>query len=223
MQPALDLCREKRVPVIIKNRGCNGIPGVDYVTHIASDFVYEGQLCAEWVYKKCTEKGLDTIKVAEIQGVIGGTDVRDRSGGFHEVADKYGNFEFVAQQSANWSRSEAQEVASNILQSSGGDVDVFFCHNDEMALGVYTAIKMAGLKVNEDVYLVGIDGMYEALDAIKNGEMSCTVTCTPKTGNLNFDVIEAAIAGEVPETYIRVEDVLIDIDNVEENYDTLGF
>ncbi len=219
IQPALDLCREKKIPVIIKNRGCNATPGVDYVTYIASDFWRQGNLCAEWAEEKCKEKGIDNIKVAEIQGVIGGSDVRDRSGGFHEVADKYGNFEFVAQQSANWSRSEAQEIAANILQSTGGDVDVFYCHNDEMALGVQVAIEMAGLKVNEDVYLIGVDGMIEAFDAIKSGEMSCTVTNTPNTADLNFDIMEKGINGEAIDTYVPVEDVLIDADNVDDNYD----
>ena len=220
--PALALCREHRIPVIIKNRGCNGIPGVDYTTYIASNFWIQGNLCAEWLHEKCTQKGLKTINVAEIQGVIGGTDVRDRSGGFHEVADKYGNFEFVAQQSANWSRSEAQEIASNIIQSTGGDIDCFYCHNDEMALGVQVAIESAGLKINEDVYLIGVDGMNEALDAIKDGKMSCTVTNTPNTADLNFDIMEKGINGETLDTYIPVEDVLLDASNVEENYD-LGY
>ena len=211
--PALALCRERKIPVIIKNRGCNGIPGVDYSTYIASNFWAQGNLCAEWVHKKCVEKGIETIKIAEIQGIAGGTDVRDRSGGFHEVADKYGNFEFVAQKSANWSRSEAKEIASDILRNSKEQINVFYCHNDEMALGVQTAIEAAGLKINEDIYLIGIDGMAEALDAISEGRMSCTVTNSPNTADLNFDIMEAAINGETPATYIPVEDVLIDSDN----------
>ena len=32
IQPALDKCKEKGVPVIMKARGSNGTPGIDYVT-----------------------------------------------------------------------------------------------------------------------------------------------------------------------------------------------
>ena len=220
IQPALDACKEKGVPVIMKARGSNGVPGVDYVTFFSSDFVAEGRYAGEWIAKACADK--ETIKVAEIQGILGGTDVRDRSGGFHEVADKEGNFDFVVEQTANFSRTEAQEVAANVLQSTNGEIDAFYCHNDEMALGVSLACQSAGLKINEDVYIVGVDGMYETFDAIKDGTVSATITCTPKFAEQVFDGIEAGIAGETLETFYAIEDVPVDATNVEENYD-LGF
>ena len=222
IQPALDKCKEKGVPVIMKARGSNGTPGVDYVTFYSSDFVAEGRYAGEWAYKACTDKGLDTIKVAEIQGILGGTDVRDRSDGFHAVAEEKGNFDFVVQQTANFSRTEAQEVAANVLQSTGGDIDVFYCHNDEMALGVSLACQSAGLKINEDVYIIGVDGMYETFDAIKAGTISATITCTPKSADEVFDGIEAGMAGEKLDTFYAIEDVPVDATNVDENYD-LGF
>lgn len=222
IQPALDACKEKGVPVIMKSRGSNGVPGVDYTTFYSSDFVAEGEFAGEWAYNACTEKGIETIKVAEIQGILGGTDVRDRSQGFHNVAEEKGNFEFVVQQTANFSRTEAQEVAANVLQSTGGDIDVFYCHNDEMALGVSLACQSAGLKVNEDVYIIGVDGMYETFDAIKDGTVSATITCNPRFADMVFDGIEAGIAGETLETFYAVTDVAVDATNVEENYH-LGF
>ena len=48
IQPALDKCKEKGVPVIMKARGSNGTPGVDYVTFYSSDFVAEGRYAGEW-------------------------------------------------------------------------------------------------------------------------------------------------------------------------------
>lgn len=222
VQPALDACAKKGVPAIMKARGSNGEPGVDYVTSIMSDFVWEGEQAATWVAAACAEKGITEIKVLEIQGIIGGTDVRDRSAGFHNVADKEGNFEFVAQQTANWSRSEAQEVVQNLIQSTGGDFNVIYCHNDEMALGASLALKAAGLVVGEDVFLLGVDGMIEALDAIKTGDLSASVTCTPKYADLVFDTIEKCIAGETVPTSLAVNDKVIDITNVDEFYE-LGF
>ena len=186
----------------MKSRGSNGVPGVDYVTFYSSDFVREGELAGEWAYNACTEKGIDTIKVAEIQGILGGTDVRDRSQGFHNVAEEKGNFDFVAQQTANFSRTEAQEVAANLLQSTGGEIDAFYCH--KMALGVSLACQSAGLTVNEDVYIIGVDGMYETFDAIKAGTVSATVTCNPRFADMVFDGIEAGIAGETLDTFYAV-------------------
>ena len=219
IQPALDTCRDQQIPVILKSRGSNGVPGVDYVTFCAHDFVEEGYLAGKWLEENCDK---DTIKVAEVQGVIGGTDVRDRSQGFHNAADEFGNFDIVAEQSANWSRSEAQELAANIIQSTGGDIDAFYCHNDEMALGVTLACQAAGLTVGEDVYVLGVDGMTETFDAIKDGTISSTVTCTPKCASTVFECIQKGIDGETLETIYNTEDYCVDATNVDEYYD-LGF
>ena len=42
IKPALEEAKDKGVPVILKARGANGVAGVDYVTGIMSDFVWEG-------------------------------------------------------------------------------------------------------------------------------------------------------------------------------------
>lgn len=221
IQPALDACNDKGIPVIVKARGANAEAGVDYVTAIMSDFVWQGYNAGQWVETQLKDKK-EVINVVEIQGVIGGTDVRDRSQGFHNVAAEYGNMEFIAQQSANWSRSEAQEVAQNILQSQGDKVDVIFCHNDEMALGASLAVQAAGYEINKDIYICGIDGMKEALDAVRDDKISVSVTCTPKYADTVFDTIEKCIAGEKVSASIAVNDAVVDKTNVDDYYD-LGF
>ena len=44
-----------------------------------------------------------------------------------------------------------------------------------MALGALQAIEAAGRKVNEDIYLVGVDALHAALDAVQGGELTGTV------------------------------------------------
>ncbi len=45
----------------------------------------------------------------------------------------------------------------------------------EMALGAATAITTAGRKVGEDIYLLGVDALEEAVQLVKDGEMTGTV------------------------------------------------
>jgi ABC-type sugar transport system substrate-binding protein len=223
IQPALDGAKAKGVPVILKARGSNGKPGVDYNTAIMSDFVWEGNQAGKWIAAAAKAKGLQKVRVIEIQGVIGGTDVRDRGNGFQQAADEAGNFEFVATQSADWSRSKAQELVQNLIQSKGKDgFDAIYAQNDEMALGASLALQQAGLVVGKDVFLVGVDGMKEAFDAVKAGTMSASVTCTPKYAGQVFDAIEAGMAGKENPTSIAVHDALVDKTNVDKYYD-LGF
>ena len=67
VQPALDYCRDRGIPVIMKSRGSNGVPGVDYVTFVASDFVKEGELAATWIVNAAEKKGIEKIRCIEIQ------------------------------------------------------------------------------------------------------------------------------------------------------------
>lgn len=75
----------------------------------------------------------------------------------------------------DWDRNRGQEIAANDLAQFGNDIEVIFCNNDDMAIGALQAITAAGRKVNEDIYLVGVDALDAALEEVKNGNMTGTV------------------------------------------------
>ena len=79
------------------------------------------------------------------------------------------------QQRGDWEQSKGQELASTALAQYGDKVDVIFCNNDGMAMGAIQAIKAVGRTVGKDIYLVGVDAIPEAVDAIKAGDMTGTV------------------------------------------------
>lgn len=75
----------------------------------------------------------------------------------------------------DWDRNRGQEIAANDLAQFGDQIEVIFCNNDDMAIGALQAIQAAGRKVNEDIYLVGVDALDAALNEVKNGNMTGTV------------------------------------------------
>lgn len=75
----------------------------------------------------------------------------------------------------DWMRERGQEIVANDLAQFGMDVEVVFCNNDDMAIGALQSIQAAGRKVNEDIYLVGVDALDAALNEVKNGNMTGTV------------------------------------------------
>jgi LacI family transcriptional regulator len=56
----------------------------------------------------------------------------------------------------NWTRRWGAEAAIQILKQKS-PVDAIFCGNDQIALGVYGVLRAAGVRVPEDVALVGVD------------------------------------------------------------------
>ena len=77
----------------------------------------------------------------------------------------------VAQQSANWSQTEAFQKMETIIQGNK-DIRGVIAGNDTMALGAAAAIKAAGLKT---VAVTGLDGSPDAIAAIKAGDIKATV------------------------------------------------
>ena len=79
------------------------------------------------------------------------------------------------EQRGDWEQSKGQELAANALAQFGNQIDVIFANNDGMAMGAIEAIKAANRTVGKDIYLVGVDAIPEAIDAIKAGNMTGTV------------------------------------------------
>ncbi|MCL1981734.1 MAG: substrate-binding domain-containing protein, partial [Clostridiales bacterium] len=109
------------------------------------------------------------------------------------------------EQRGDWEQAKGQELAATALAQFGDKVDVIFCNNDGMALGAYQAIVAAGRTVGEDIYLVGVDALAEAVDMVHDGRMTGTVL-NDHIGQ-SHSAVDAAIKylnGGSNETYIWV-------------------
>ncbi|MDT6993996.1 sugar ABC transporter substrate-binding protein [Burkholderia cenocepacia] len=78
----------------------------------------------------------------------------------------------VSKQSAQWSRTAAQDLTSNWL-SSGTQFNAVVANNDEMALGAIQALK-AARRLNGTA-VAGVDATQDALTAMKAGDLKVTV------------------------------------------------
>ena len=79
----------------------------------------------------------------------------------------------VDQQTANWSRDQAQNLMTNWL-STGEAFDAVIANNDEMAIGAIQAMKAAGLDMNA-IVVGGVDATQDALQAMQDGDLDVTV------------------------------------------------
>ena len=99
----------------------------------------------------------------------------------------------------NWDQTLAQQDVANALAQYGDQIEVVFCNNDAMALGALQSIQQAGRTVGTDIYLVGVDALADAVQAVLDGNMTGTV--------LNDDVGQATAATEATRLYVEGEPV----------------
>ena len=95
----------------------------------------------------------------------------------------------------NWDQTLAQQDVANALAQYGDQIEVVFCNNDAMALGALQSIQQAGRTVGTDIYLVGVDALADAVQAVIDGNMTGTV--------LNDDVGQATKATEATKMYVE--------------------
>lgn len=164
----------------VRAANSGGIPviGVDrepsdgkVVTTVASDNVTGGQLAAREIAR---EVGSGPIGVLE--GEPGTSAARERGDGFTRELRKFPEVEVVASQTANFDRTEALDVTTNMLQANP-EIKAIFAANDEMALG---AVKALGDRAGSQVKIFGFDGTPEGLDAVQSGQLSGVIAQQPK-------------------------------------------
>jgi erythritol transport system substrate-binding protein len=106
----------------------------------------------------------------ELLGRESDTNAQVRTAGFHSVLDHHLNLVRVADQSANWSESEAFQKTETILQAHQ-DIKGIIAGNDTMALGALAAVKSAG---RHGIVIAGFDGSPDAVAAIRAGDLRAT-------------------------------------------------
>jgi erythritol transport system substrate-binding protein len=108
---------------------------------------------------------------AELLGKESDTNAQIRTHGFHAVLDHFPNLTLVSAVSANWSQAEAYQKTETVLEAHP-EIRGIIAGNDTMALGAAAAVKNAGVP---NMRIVGFDGIPDALESIRNGEMQATV------------------------------------------------
>lgn len=197
---AIELANDAGVPVITVDRSAEG---GEVVTHIASDNVAGGEMAGEFIAEKLGKSG----NIVEIQGIPGASATRERGKGFHNVIDSIEGLEIVAQQSANFNRTEGLTVMENIIQSTD-QIDAVFAHNDEMALGALQALESNNML--KDVVVVGFDATDDARKAVKEGRLDATIAQQPKLiGKKAVKAAGKVAAGKSVDEFIPVELKLI--------------
>ncbi|WP_422391157.1 substrate-binding domain-containing protein [Arthrobacter sp. N1] len=191
-------------PIVAVDRAVNG---AEVQSLVSSDNVAGGKQAADELAKAMGEQGT----VIVLQGVAGTSASRDRGAGFAEGMEAYPGIEIVAQQTANFDRAEALNVATNLLQANPG-VTGLFAENDEMALG---AIQALGARAGEDVKVVGFDGTADGLAAIEAGTLTATIAQQPaELGKRSVEVLVQLLDEEAVEEAIPVPVTTVTTENV---------
>jgi inositol transport system substrate-binding protein len=163
---AVDLAIQAHKPIVVVNAIVSNLQKAN--AYVGSEDAEAGRIEAQRIMDILHGKG----NVVIIHGPNGHSAEVQRSEGIKEVLTKYPDVKVVAEQTANWDRAQALNLMENWL-ASGQKIDAVLAQNDEMALGALKAVQAAGKQ--NDIAVIGIDAIPDALKAVQDGKMVGTV------------------------------------------------
>lgn len=199
----------KGIPVIdMDTRLVQDLSTLGIVTFLEPDNFYMGSVV--------TQSLVDTIgtagKVVHTQGALTHTGAQGRAAGFHSVIDQYPDLKVVDETPGNWDIDLTRKIWEDLLVKYPDIIGGMF-HNDDMALAAYEAIKAAGLQ--DQITIVGVDGMEPALKAVMDGTLKATVV--NPTGRVHFgaswvgyNIVTGKTPKETVPPFIRTDGPFVD-------------
>jgi inositol transport system substrate-binding protein len=176
-QAMSDAAAAAGVPLVYVNRqpiNVDTLPdGQAFVASNESDSSRQGfiEQCNQW-----KAAGKEEVSVYVMQGELSNQAAVQRTQNYTDVVNEglcAVKVNVIDQQTANWSRDQAQSLMTNWL-STGAAFDGVLANNDEMALGAIQAIKAAGIGMDA-VIVSGVDATQDALASMQAGELDITV------------------------------------------------
>ncbi|CAM2156137.1 D-allose ABC transporter periplasmic binding protein [Pararobbsia alpina] len=184
--------------------------GGSVVAFIATDNLALGKKAGGYIVSKLGASG---GKVAIIEGKAGNASGDARRDGATAAFKAAKGVQLVASQPADWDRSKALDVTTNILQRNP-DLKAIYAANDTMALGALQAVKNAD-KLGK-IIVVGTDGAPEAIDSVKHHELTATAAQdSAAIGAKSVDVLldalktKPAISPDNTPTFIAIDSNLV--------------
>lgn len=176
--------RQSDIPVIFFNRepvrddlmqweklyyvGCDAKESGDMQGEIAADYIKK--------HGEVDRNGDGKIQYVLLEGEAGHQDAISRTDCSVKTIMEGGvELEKLSYQFADWNRGQAENRMTQLISQYGSQIELVISNNDEMALGAVEAYNNSKISRDRWPVIFGIDGLDDALQAIKQGDMQGTV------------------------------------------------
>ena len=207
------LAAEAGVPLVYVNRLPADLDQLGpKASAVVSDEKESGTYEAQQICKLLGGKG----DILVIEGQLSNQAAVQRTKDVHEViaTPECSGIKIVAEQTANWDRTQGQNLMTNWL-SKGMKFDAVVSNNDEMAIGAIQAMKAAGVDTKKAI-VGGVDATQDALASMKAGDLKVTVFQNAAgQGKGAVDTALALASGKTVDRWVKIPFELVTPDNLD--------
>lgn len=140
--------------------------------------IMQGEIAAEYInsHPEVDKNEDGKIQYVLLEGEAGHQDAISRTE--YSVKTLMKNdviLEKLSYQLADWNRGQAENRMNRLISQYGKEIELVISNNDEMALGAVEAYRTEGYAREDWPVIFGIDGLEDALKAVKAGEMQGSI------------------------------------------------
>ncbi len=206
--PGVEAANKAGIPVIALGIQSHG----GKYTYVGSKNYDAGRMQGEFMVKNLPQNA----KLLYLEGEPGLYHSTERKQGLVDALKARPDIKILDSVTGNYDKAKGMNVMQDWIQKypNKSDFQAVVAANDQMALGAMEALKTAGRL--EGVMISGIDGVKDALIAIKAGEMSQTIFQNAAgQAEGGYKVIQMLMRGEDPGELYEVPFESIDQTNVD--------
>lgn len=202
---------DRNIPVVIFDSALKGEVGRDFLSFVATDNYYGGQLGGEELARLLGGKG----KVVLLRYAEGSASTNAREAGFLDVMKRHPEISVIVENRyAGPTVSTAQDAAMNLLDKIR-EADGIFCPNENSTQGMLLALRQAGLAGKKK--FVGFDPAPALNAALKRGHIHGLVAQNPrKMGYAGVTTAVKHLRGEKVDPVIDTGCVLVTRENFDD-------
>ena len=178
------MARNEDIPVIFFNRESvrEDLMQWEKLYYVGCDAeqsgIMQGEIAAEYInsHPEVDKNEDGKIQYVLLEGEAGHQDAISRTE--YSVKTLMKNdviLEKLSYQLADWNRGQAENRMNRLISQYGKEIELVISNNDEMALGAVEAYRTVGYAREDWPVIFGIDGLEDALKAVKAGEMQGSI------------------------------------------------
>ena len=178
------MARNENIPVIFFNREPvkEDLMQWDKLYYMGCDAeqsgIMQGEIAAEYInsHPEVDKNEDGKIQYVLLEGEAGHQDAISRTEYSVKTLMKNDvSLEKLSYQFADWNRGQAENRMNRLISQYGTEIELVLSNNDEMALGAVEAYRKVDYIRKDWPVIFGIDGLEDALEAVKAGEMQGSI------------------------------------------------
>jgi ABC-type sugar transport system substrate-binding protein len=160
----------------------------------------------EWMYDHLGSN----LSIAEISGPAGYETTDVFSSALSSAAAAHPGWQIAVSQPTSYTIESALDIASNII-AAYPDIDVFYCHTQDLALGAAQAVEAAGLSGQVSIVCTG--SSQDIIDAVADGTVAAVALYDLHYGDPLMKIINDFAQGESLTARYYIGPLIIDESN----------